>query len=175
MEGRSQVLTSFVEAAAEAFAEYARDEDSRRAVGEIFRCLEKPTGPASGEGHRLPACVHLKEVISGAAVSPSLCRLTEAFRALEPSLTWRQRSFDNTANTNFEHGHANVMVFGPGGHEARNDAWLGATLMAPNVRYPDHVHTPEEVYLMLSSGEFKHGISDWFSPDVGGPFTTGQA
>jgi hypothetical protein len=62
------------------------------------------------------------------------------------------------------------MIVGPGGIEEREDLWLGVTLMAPNVRYPDHFHEPEETYLVLSDGEFRQGEGDWFAPGVGGAF-----
>ncbi|MEK1886834.1 MAG: dimethylsulfonioproprionate lyase family protein, partial [Phyllobacterium sp.] len=37
-------------------------------------------------------------------------------------------------------------------------------------RYPDHDHSPEEVYLVLSNGEFRQGEGEWFSPGIGGSF-----
>ena len=54
--------------------------------------------------------------------------------------------------------------------EDREDLWLGVTLMAPRVRYPDHNHPQEETYLVLSPGEFKQADNDWFSPGIGGSF-----
>ena len=42
------------------------------------------------------------------------------------------------------------------------------SLLAPHVRYPDHNHRPEEVYLLLSPGRFQHGGSEWFEPGIGG-------
>lgn len=62
------------------------------------------------------------------------------------------------------------MVIGPSGLEDRSDVWLGATIMAPHVRYFDHAHAPEEVYLASSEGEFQHGDSGWFHPGLGGTF-----
>jgi hypothetical protein len=62
------------------------------------------------------------------------------------------------------------MILGPNGLEERGDIWLGVTLMAPNVRYPNHVHAPEEVYLVLSKGEFRQDDGAWFSPGIGGSF-----
>ena len=90
--------------------------------------------------------------------------------ALEPELTWRRRAGDGTASANFAEGHANAMIFGPSGIEERRDLWIGATLMAPRVRYPDHRHAPEETYLVMSEGEFRQADGDWFSPGVGGSF-----
>ena len=62
------------------------------------------------------------------------------------------------------------MILGPAGLEHRNDVWIGASLMAPFVRYPDHAHAPEETYLVLSEGDFRQGDGDWFTPGVGGSF-----
>jgi hypothetical protein len=60
------------------------------------------------------------------------------------------------------------MILGPGGYEERLYVWLGVSLMAPKARYADHDHAPEEVYLVLSEGEFRQGNGPWFSPGVGG-------
>jgi hypothetical protein len=98
-----------------------------------------------------------------------LRQLRERFGAIESSLYWRRRTAnDGSASANFPDGHANAMILGPGGYEERRDVWLGVSLMAPNVRYPDHDHAPEEVYLVLSEGEFRQGNGPWFSPGVGG-------
>ena len=40
--------------------------------------------------------------------------------------------------------------------------------MAPNTRYPDHRHPPEEVYLVLSPGEWRQGDGAWHEPGPGG-------
>jgi hypothetical protein len=89
--------------------------------------------------------------------------------AVEPQLRWRRReSYDHTASENFPSGHANAMIVGPGGLEERNDVWVGVSLLAPSVRYPDHSHPPEEVYLVASDGEFRQGRGSWFTPGVGG-------
>lgn len=41
---------------------------------------------------------------------------------------------------------------------------FGASLLAPNVRYPDHDHAPEEAYLVMTEGEFRWDDGGWFSP-----------
>lgn len=63
----------------------------------------------------------------------------------------------------------NVFV-GPGGIERHTDVWIGVSLLAPEVRYPDHTHPPEEIYLVMSAGEFRHANGRWFEPGVGGSF-----
>jgi quercetin dioxygenase-like cupin family protein len=62
------------------------------------------------------------------------------------------------------------MIVGPNGLEDRRDLWLGVTLMAPHVRYPNHDHSPEETYLVLSHAEFMQADNEWFAPGIGGSF-----
>ena len=103
--------------------------------------------------------------------NPDLDALIDSFRAIEPALEWQRRaSYDESASANFPDGHANAMILGPTGLETRADVWLGASLLAPSVRYTDHAHAPEETYLVLSKGEFRQGEGDWFAPGIGGSF-----
>ena len=53
------------------------------------------------------------------------------------------------------------------GFEPRQDVWVGLSLMAPQTRYPDHDHGPEEVYLVLSEGAFLQGDADWLPRRAG--------
>jgi hypothetical protein len=172
MHDRRQDLQSFVDAAFAAFDEFSTQPEARRSILAIFATLERPEAERSGQGSRLPVCSHLDIVLADVETgSSSLHRLIEQFRLIEPRLEWRRRaSYDGTASENFVDGHANAMIIGPGGLEHREDIWLGVTLMAPNVRYPNHDHAPEEVYLVLSKGEFRQGNDDWFSPGTGGSF-----
>ncbi|PZM15291.1 hypothetical protein CPY51_07545 [Rhizobium tubonense] len=117
---------------------------------------------------------HLKSGIQQALYTHrlNLTSPVDRFRDIEPLLEWRRRpTYDKlTASENFVDGHANAMILGPGGIEDHRDVWLGVTLLAPNVRYPDHDHAPEEVYLVLSDGEFFQEGRGWFEPGVGGSF-----
>ncbi|PRH89515.1 transcriptional regulator [Labrys okinawensis] len=171
MTQRSTTLQNFVDAAREAFGQFAQDPDARRSIGEIFTALEEAKKARSGAGVRLPACGHLDQALRIDTGHATLARLLDSFKAVEPFLQWRRRpNNDGTASANFADGHANAMLLGPGGLEERGDVWLGVSLMAPKVRYPDHDHAPEEVYLVLSDGEFRQGEGDWFAPGVGGSF-----
>ncbi|HEV7307662.1 dimethylsulfonioproprionate lyase family protein [Ensifer sp.] len=169
---RSDALQAFLDAAFVAFEDCARDPRARRSITRISALLETPQPQRTDLGKRLPAGeLWLDEAMSSKTGRTSLDMLIERFRAVEPLLEWKCRSvYDDTASENFLTGHGNAMIVGPGGLEDRSDLWLGATLMAPNVRYPDHDHAPEETYLVLSEGEFQHGTSEWFSPGVGGSF-----
>jgi hypothetical protein len=170
MTRRSEILQSFVDAAFAAFDQFAEAPQSRRSILQIFSALEVPGVERPGPGSRLPACSQLETALAIETEHESLHRLVDRFKWIEPLLEWRRRTNDTSASQNFVDGHANAMIIGPGGLEDRRDIWFGVTVMAPNVRYPDHDHAPEEVYLVLSDGEFRQGEAAWFSPGVGGSF-----
>lgn len=173
MPARSADLQAFIDAAEVAFAGRAGDDHSRVSVSRCFTALAREDEAASGEGARLPVCDrHLGMAADPQRFrSPDLVRLAEAFLSIEPALAWRRRpGTEATADGIFEDGHANAMIVGPGGVERRNDVWLGVSLLAPQVRYPDHTHPPEETYLVMSAGEFAQGGGAWFEPEVGGSF-----
>jgi quercetin dioxygenase-like cupin family protein len=169
---RSDALQAFLDTVFVAFDRFAHDQWARQSIAQIFSNLEVPQPERSGISKRLPVCDrYLENALTPKTEQPVLVKLLEQFTALEPLLDWKRRStYDGSASENFLIGHANTMIVGPGGLEDREDVWLGATLMAPNVRYPDHDHPPEETYLVLSDGEFRQGDSEWFSPGVGGSF-----
>ncbi|OHV85168.1 dimethylsulfoniopropionate lyase [Ensifer sp. LCM 4579] len=167
---RSEALQAFVDAAFVAFDQFAQVPQSRRSVRQIYDALEVPGVERQAPGNRLPVCSHLETALAVETEHDSLHRLVDRFKAIEPLLEWRRRTNDNSASDNFADGHANAMIVGPGGLEDRRDLWFGVTVMAPNVRYPDHDHAPEENYLVLSDGEFRQGEAAWFSPGIGGSF-----
>ena len=60
------------------------------------------------------------------------------------------------------------MIVGPHGLEPRDDVWVGVSLLAPAVLYPDHRHLPEEIYLVLSKGYWRQESDAWLQPGIGG-------
>ncbi|HBF29927.1 dimethylsulfonioproprionate lyase family protein, partial [Rhizobium sp.] len=169
---RSDVLQGFIDAAAVAFDQFVQDLRARQSVSEIFTLLETPQSEQKNNAKRLPVCSrHIEDIMAAKTGQAALDVLIERFKAVEPLLEWKARSiYDASASDNFLSGHANTMIIGPDGLEDRQDLWFGATLIAPNVRYPDHDHAPEETYIVLSDGEFMHGDSGWFTPGIGGCF-----
>ena len=168
MEPRHPGLQQFLDSLHEALGPDSTVKVAAPSVARIFKALEKPA-PTREEGKRLPVCAHLDAALKTArSASPSLARVADAFQAIEPHLSWKSRPGGPTASENFDEGHANVMIAGPGAFEERDDLWIGASLMAPHVRYPDHTHKPEETYLVLSPGEFRQGDAPWFEPGIGG-------
>lgn len=167
---RSDSLQEFLAAARAAFAAHTRDPRALASLSRIFAALETPGEMSRTPGARLPVCAALTKAADLTKFhDPTLRRFVEAFLRLEPDLQWRPRSGSvSTANEGFAEGHANAMIIGPGGAERRNDAWIGVSLLAPGIRYPDHTHPPEETYLVLSEGEFRQGAGEWFAPGIGG-------
>ncbi|MGH6855075.1 MAG: dimethylsulfonioproprionate lyase family protein [Aestuariivirga sp.] len=130
----------------------------------------------AGVGHRndaapesLPVCEALDAALPLAAEGPSpVPRLSLALAKLASDLVWRRRKGAETESRNFFDGHANAVVVGPDGLEMRKDVLLGISLMAPKVRYPDHRHPPEEVYVSLAGGAWWKEGKDWHWPGSGG-------
>ncbi len=171
MAERSAEIQEFIDAAGVAFARRAGEGRSQDSVSACFAALVRPRDMTPGAGARLPVC----DMYIDRATDPDrlhdddLVRLATAFRRIEPGLVWGRRSVRGLdAEESFPDGHANAMVLGPSGIERRTDVWLGVSLLAPHVRYPDHDHPPEETYLVMSAGEFMQEGGPWFAPGAGG-------
>jgi len=68
----------------------------------------------------------------------------------------------------FMEGHANAEIIGPRGLVIREDVAVGVTIMRPRLTYPDHHHSPEEIYIVLSEGLWRQNGYPWISPGPGG-------
>lgn len=173
MPDRPAELQNFLDAAEAAFSAAAEDPKAQASLSKSFAALGRIGDPARETGQRLPVCARHLEAASAPDrfEAPELRRLAEAFLVVEPSLVWvRHRGSAPGASANFVEEHANAMFVGPGGLERRTDVWIGVSLLAPEVRYPDHTHPPEETYLVMSEGEFRRADGAWFEPGVGGSF-----
>lgn len=167
---RPQALQDFLDLALPAMQARAHDGNSPaslRGIAEAVRAVGQP-GAAPGSQPVVEAL--LEAALERDMDCQDLSQLLQSLRALAPLLCWRKRTGDATASANFQDGHANAMLLGPGGIEERRDLWIGLSLVAPRTRYPDHQHAPEETYLVLSPGSFRKEGRDWFQPGVGGSF-----
>lgn len=167
---RPQPLQAFLDAIMAATDRYVTAHRAKASLLRIGAALQTPSKISDVAGTRLPVCAKLEEVTKPSLFqTPELLRLVETFLILEPVLGWRRRSGDMLyASANMTEGHANAVIVGPGGVERRTDVRIGVSLLAPNVRYPDHNHPPEETYLVLSDGAFRQGDGEWFEPGIGG-------
>jgi hypothetical protein len=136
----------------------------------MFSALQAPATQAGQPGTaRLPVCRHLPAVLEHACQQPGpVGALADAFAAIEPSLNWKLRAGSETQGEQFLNGHANATIIGPEGLEIRCDVRIGVSLMAPHTRYPDHHHPPEEIYVVLSGGEWRQASGAWHEPGIGG-------
>ena len=107
---------------------------------------------------RLAVCGFL-----GAAYAEMRPDLAVAFEALEPELSWRTRTIPN-ASPGFAEGHASARLLGADGLEQRGGLVAGISLVAPGITYPEHDHPPEEIYLVLSGGEWWQAGGVWHAP-----------
>ncbi len=167
---RAGDLQDFIDATLAALEAHLTAAESRPSVARIRAALEDVSDRGADTPREQPVCALLPGMLARRPAEPALAALFDAIAALAPRLVWRTRPGNGSENANFEDGHANAMVVGPGGVEHRHDVWIGLSLLAPEVRYPDHDHAPEETYLVLSEGEFRKDGGDWFAPGVGGSF-----
>ena len=145
-------------------------ESSGPAAKPVFDALRKSVG---GQGKfapgRVPACDALDSALHLASTGPApVPALAAALSDLSSELQWKRRNNAPPDGSSFHDGHANALVVGPGGMEERDDVWLGISLLAPRVRYPDHRHSPEEVYVSLAGGSWWNTNMDWTTPGPGG-------
>jgi hypothetical protein len=140
------------------------------AADRMFTALRVPSGHVDRKGTaRLPVCRHLATALDHARrQSGPVGALADAFAIIEPHLDWKVRAGAEAHGEQFLNGHANATIAGNEGLEIRPDVRIGVSLMAPNVRYPDHHHPPEEIYVVLSDGQWRQAGRPWHEPGIGG-------
>ena len=139
------------------------------AAARIFSALAGSAGViASGESPPPLAYRYLSTALERACAAPEVVPLAKAFAALEPDLRWGRRPGSEAHGETFHDGHANTVLVGPTGLEQRSDVLVGVSLLAPGIRYIDHRHPPEEIYIVMSEGEWYRGDRGWHAPGIGG-------
>ncbi len=168
---RSPELQAFVAAAEAAILDKSSgDGPVPKAAERIFSALRASVGEAGQRAAvRKPVCVHLPAALAQARRQPGpVGALADAFAAIEPRLEWKVRAGAEAHGEEFLTGHANAALVGSEGLEIRSDVWFGVSLLAPHTRYPDHRHPPEEIYVVLSPGEWRQEDKPWHEPGLGG-------
>ena len=168
---RPQALTGVLQCIREAVRERASNETASHLLAEhIFAALEQPAVLRTTDVCAAPvAYQHLNLALDNARRGPpSVSALADAFRALAPKLNWHRRAGSTSEHSGFDKGHANAYLVGPDGLEQRDDVVIGASLMAPEVTYPFHSHPPEEIYVVMSQGEWYNERDGWYTPGIGG-------
>ena len=135
-----------------------------------FVSLKEPCLASGAAAASIDACRHLDAALANAREggNSEIVAAATALAELSPLLAWGRRAGSEKEPVTFHDGHANAIVIGPRGLEERTDCWLGISLMAPDVTYPVHRHPPEELYVVLSGGDWFREGDGWFTPGIGG-------
>lgn len=172
MQHRSLELTQFLDSLHAAIIDAAAvHSEAHRVTKSIMNALRDTAAPATNhQAGELPTCALLSNVVDevNATGRSQLANHAKALNALAPTLKWWRRADASQIGEPFASGHANATVIGRGGVEERDDVAVGISLIAPNITYPVHHHPPEEVYLVLSPGEWQQDNGDWHEPGLGG-------
>jgi len=171
MTGRRPEIQAFLDALCDCLAESTAGQPEDRAfAADLAARLAEPGSPGrDGPGARPAVLDHLDAALAGLdAASPAIRRLGAAFAAIAPIVPWSKRPHEGPDAARFATGHGNALIIGPGGAEVREGVALGVSLLAPHIRYPDHAHPPDELYLVLSEGDWRQGEGDWVRPGIGG-------
>lgn len=173
MSDREKPIQEFLDALRFAFAASGTmTVESKAFAQRLFESLDRPASMCGVIPNQLPVCAHLPAAIHAAqSASPENATLALTLAKIAPQLAWKVRPSGGLhASVNWPDGHANAVIVGQGGLEDRADVAIGVSLLAPYVRYPDHTHPPEELYLVLTPSQFQHGDEDWCEPGPGGSF-----
>ena len=167
---RSDALSRFLDTARDTlFALLEAGTPAGDAAQRITGALAASTGrivPSMVEAP--PACRYMGAALERARGVDSVAALAAVLSDLVPELAWRRRPGAEAHGEAFREGHANALIVGPGGLEQREDVLVGASLVAPGVRYIDHHHLPEEIYIVMSEGEWYREGKGWYVPGAGG-------
>ncbi len=167
---RQYAFQRFIEATRNTFFASCPEDEASAAGNRIFTALETPGRIGRDEPARtLPVCEYLAPAIANArAAGGAASDLADSIETLLPRLAWRRRAGSSALGAAFHDGHANTWIVAPNGLERRDDVIVGATLTAPWVSYPAHSHPPEEIYVVLSDGDWRRDGVDWHTPGIGG-------
>ena len=168
---RTQELQTFLDATRDAFATSGATPEALAMADKVFGAADATPGEAAApEAVEMPACEHLQDALDRArGEGGHVGALADAIAGIAPRLMWASRPNGQNDDATFKARHANAVVVGEGGLEARDDIRIGMSLLAPDTRYPDHRHPPEEIYTVISPGEWKqHADGKFHAPGVGG-------
>ena len=169
---RAAVLQRFLEQVSNAIEESGPAPPAVALANKIFNAAGRSIGqdaPAGGPAApQLPVSRWLERGLDNALDhGGQIARIAETLACVTPRLQWFQRPSSPTDDPRFSEHHANAELFGPRGLEQREDIRIGISVLAPATRYPDHQHPPEEIYSVMSRGEWRCDQSDWYEPGIG--------
>lgn len=170
MTNRHPALDRLLGSLEAAFLQRQPESPLKEEALHAFASLCEHHPPSGAAPSSIDACRHLDVALANARErgSAEIVAAAAALAELAPLLAWGRRAGSESEPVSFHNGHSNAIVIGPKGLEERTDCWLGITLMAPEVNYPVHRHPPEELYVVLSDGDWFQEGDGWFTPGIGG-------
>lgn len=169
MSNRSKDVAAFVAIAERLFESPLLPPPGRVVAAKVFQRLQLPSDDGVRHRKRFPACAWLDAALEPVINEDSdLGAAARVIMDLVPEVGWSRRTSGSHGSDGYVENHVHGMICGPGGAESRYDVLLGFSLIAPETRYPDHRHPPEEAYVLFTRGEFRQNDGPWFDPGVGG-------
>jgi hypothetical protein len=166
---RPEAVISFIDAARILFQSSRLPDGGRAVASRVFERLQTVSNDGKRHGERYPVCEWIAPALAKLVHEPTpMGDAARAIIVLEPQLGQARRTSGTNGSAHYIDNHVNATICGPGGTESRYDVQLGFTIMAPETRYPDHGHPPEEAYVLFTPGEFRQNDGDWFDPGIGG-------
>lgn len=120
---------------------------------------------------RVPACDSLDDALDRfdaaiATLKPSgggrahgatarLARISELLREMTPHLQWSLGDEVDVFPAHLVGTYGEAEIIGETGIATSEFVQMGLSLLMPNTEYPEHSHPPEELYLVLSDGEWR--------------------
>jgi quercetin dioxygenase-like cupin family protein len=151
------------------FNRVRQDDQAARLATGIFAALKNTKAGEPALPRHFPVCKRLSEAVQAIPRDQEdTASLGNSLRALDSFIPWTRRPNSSDDDPKFEAAHANAMLVGPNGIEPREDVWIGVSIMAPHVTYPNHHHPPQEIYAVLSPGQWRQANGPWSEPGTGG-------
>lgn len=143
--------------------------EGRVLASRVFEKLSVYVDDQSRAPNDFPARQWLHFALGEAAKINANCqKIASHIQQIENKIGWFRRTAGSGGSSNYVAEHAHGIICGPGGLESRHDVQLGFSIMGPNILYPTHSHPPEEVYLLLSEGEFSQEHGEFINPGIRG-------
>lgn len=115
----------------------------------------------------VPGSRHVSVALDSAkAAGGPVAVAADAIDAVASTVAWRARPDGEHHSAEFMRGHADARILRS--VDADGQVVVGLSVLAPRTMYPDHSHPPEEVYVVLSPGEWRGAGGEWVEPGVGG-------
>lgn len=126
---------------------------------------------AADSNHRsttepLPVLQHFPAALDIAEANARVAPVAQVIRKISSRIDWYRRP--GSTDQYFADRHSLAILLGDGGIGQAAGLQVGLALTAPGTVYPEHQHPPEELYLVLSDGEWLNSRLPWHRPGTAG-------